>query len=946
MPRRIKKAEPGNPTGNQPVWQGKIGDDPGKKEHSAQAAGGLKLTPASGANVAGPTLGELLYQQRLAEAQQPPPLPQPSANLPYAADPRDVGFFPPQQPMLPYATTATNLQPPAYRPPAFAPNVGVDTTAEIYPLPAQQQRVMQPMPPRIDYGPITTPIERPIQEAAGYIEPQQPYPFNPGPQIAATETFYEPEPVQGQEALPVDLRHLNFTEPTPATQPTYQDEVAQTVNDILPEITDLAPKTLDIYQEGPLWVEDPQAAAAQEAIDQTGFIQTDPSIYSPAETATVDTGPEIAFPEPIDYTQSYGDPISPTVTQSVIPDNYADTPEVIPQPVPFTPTMPSPAIPEETTDNYAYGQGYPQATDTDTTTASGPHTTIHPHLEGDMVTNIDNVESGPYGFVKEPPENTQEAVERQQQKGVEYLKAPIVDDKDEFKGDTVTGNIQGDTVEYDVDPRDFQDSRDLDQGKQKQQDPPLVDRSPDDLTNQGNQNVVDNTVTQSPVGGRKWLHTGPQDFAETRWQLFGAAQGDPIITHTPEISGPQVNPQTGEITQQPLSWWQNRPAGSEVSPFGKGVSVTGDDTIGAKGSPDVTGITPSSKAGTGGEGRTPFKTFLENQDNAGRLIPGGLNIDMAAVKGEAAINQLRNSLSENDFEGVDSFDKFGNLFEIKLGVQGVGNNIATAIQNLTGMSESDLKGPGLWNTLNTPIPALSTAELGITPMDIITVIAGGVSVIGPKLIGKFINSALQPITSRIEAGFKGIFDSIFKRGGGDVSQADINAADLAVIAEELGISKPVGMIEGDTYYGADGSVLATNMQPLGFGLHTVDGANSFKDVVGEIASAVDPNYASTKYNYETGQLDVIHADGTVTEGAGYITTDSDGNMSRGTSTGKRTKKKVNWGVNVVGVETIDTVAPGKGKGKGKSGGKSIWDWIKDITGDDDGDDDDEKPHGN
>ena len=319
---------------------------------------------------------------------------------------------------------------------------------------------------------------------------------------------------------------------------------------------------------------------------------------------------------------------------------------------------------------------------------------------------------------------------------------------------------------------------------------------------------------------------------------------------------------------------------------------------------------------------------------------------MAAVKGEAAINQLRNSLSENDFEGVDSFDKFGNLFEIKLGVQGVGNNIATAIQNLTGMSESDLKGPGLWNTLNTPIPALSTAELGITPMDIITVIAGGVSVIGPKLIGKFINSALQPITSRIEAGFKGIFDSIFKRGGGDVSQADINAADLAVIAEELGISKPVGMIEGDTYYGADGSVLATNMQPLGFGLHTVDGANSFKAVVGEIASAVDPNYASTKYNYETGQLDVIHADGTVTEGAGYITTDSDGNMSRGTSTGKRTKKKVNWGVNVVGVETIDTVAPGKGKGKGKSGGKSIWDWIKDITGDDDDDDDDEKPHGN
>jgi hypothetical protein len=268
------------------------------------------------------------------------------------------------------------------------------------------------------------------------------------------------------------------------------------------------------------------------------------------------------------------------------------------------------------------------------------------------------------------------------------------------------------------------------------------------------------------------------------------------------------------------------------------------------------------------------------------------------------------------------------------------------------MEEGDLKGPGLWDTLNTPIPAFSTGEFGITPLDIITVIAGGTAAIGPVLMRKFMDSLLKPVTSAIGKGLKGIFDGVFNRGeqpSGDVSQADINAADLDVLAEELGISKPTGMIDAGTYYDAGGNVLATNMKLLDFGLNTVDGANAFKDVLNNIAVKVDPNYKKVNYNYKTGQVDVIHADGTVTENASYVTTDSEGNMSQGTSANKKTSKKVNWGVNVIGVESIDTVAPrkDKGKGKGKGSGKSIWDWIKDIIG---GDDDDEEedipPSGN
>ena len=329
---------------------------------------------------------------------------------------------------------------------------------------------------------------------------------------------------------------------------------------------------------------------------------------------------------------------------------------------------------------------------------------------------------------------------------------------------------------------------------------------------------------------------------------------------------------------------------------------------------------------------------------------------MASLKGQAGINQLRSEMTAKDFEGIDSFEGLGNFFNLKPAFQGFGESIAGAIQELTGMEAGDLKGPGLWNTLNTPIPAFSTDEFGITPLDIITVIASGTVAIGPILMRKFMDSLMQPFEAAVTDGLKGVFNTVFKRGGDaenynkqPVSQENINTADLEVLAEELGIDKPSGMIEAGTYYGADGVVIARNMKPLDFGLNTVDGANSFKDVLHAVGTKVDPGYTSIKYNTQTGQTDVVHADGSVTENASHITIDSEGNMQQGTGNSKKTKK-VNWGVKVIGVNAFDTVAPrkDKGKGKGKGKGGSIWDWIKDILGggDDDENEEDKPPASN
>ena len=357
--RPIRKLGPAdNPTQGGNVYMGKV-DDPGRKEHGESAGGRLKIDPTIGGGGDNFTLGQLLYQQQQAAVNQPPSLPQYSANIPLAVDPRDTGYVPPQQlplqppaiamplvlqppQLLPPTATATNIQPPTQRPvapPVYGqPNVGVDITPEQFTLPPQQ-RVVQERPPVVDYGPITTPIERPTPVDIGNIEPIDPYDLTPGPQVTATEqSFYDPQPVETAYAEPIQI---DYPQPQPTDVP--QDEITDLIDTIIPET--LEAKTIDFPQEGPQWVEDPYALATQELIDQAGFTQTDPSIYSPAETPTIDQAPEIAYPEPIDYGPTYGEPVTQEATQPL----YVPPAETIQQ-LPITqpleigmPEIPTPA---------------------------------------------------------------------------------------------------------------------------------------------------------------------------------------------------------------------------------------------------------------------------------------------------------------------------------------------------------------------------------------------------------------------------------------------------------------------------------------------------------------------------------------------------------------------------------------------------------------------------
>ena len=703
-----------HPTGGT-LGQGKLSDDPGRKEHASVAGGRLKLDPTIGSSGDNYTLGQLLYQQKLAEANQPPPLPQPSANVPQAVDPRDLGYVAPvqsptiapiprtmgtparppdwypetpnriwspdatagtrrntgaediydtpsqlsQPQFLPPTATATNIQPPTQRPAAIPPgygqpNVGVDITPEQFTLP----------PPTTypdaevyvtETPPVTTPIEYPTPVDMGYIEPEQPYPFTPGHQVTATErSFYNPQPVETAYAAPVNVPYpqpqeiINTTTPLELPKPKahYGDlrpelglgfeDTWSTPDEVTNLIDTIIPKTLDIPQKGPQWVEDPYGLATQELIDQSGFTQTDPSIYSPAETPAIAEAPTIAYPEPIDYGPTYGEPITQEVTQpSTIVDETDDivTIQQLPITQPPEPDMPEiqPLVKQTTGDTIAGVENLPPA--------GGPHGLIFKNQEGDMGTNLENVESGPFGYVRPGPTGipggtavtpddttlgvtpTVEKVEK-----VENLETVIP-----AKTITLEGEVEDDddsgqtyTVDTEAEPNITQlpeapIADTVIQGPMVGQplksftpeiaDPPApitVKDKVDVEVDQGGK--VDPALTTTGTGGRKWLHTGPSDFAETlhQFKINRGSSGPPIVTDTPAVSGPVVNRETGEITREPLTWHQFNPAGSSVSPYGKDV---GTGTTGT-GDTDTTGTTMGG--GSLGLGEPDIKQYTDN----------------------------------------------------------------------------------------------------------------------------------------------------------------------------------------------------------------------------------------------------------------------------------------------------------------------------------------------
>ena len=588
-----------------------------------------------------------------------------------------TGFFPQTEPEFVEATITPNFP-------------TVDITPEQFTLPPQQQQIIHERPTTIDYGPITTPIERSIQEDMGYIDTQQPIDLTPGHQVVATETSsFEPQPVESAYAYPiqVDYPQPTLNDPNPVTDTVETDEITNLIDTLLPEQQEA--KTIQIYEEGPQWVEDPHALAAQEAIDQGGFDQTDPSLIDRGLPPIIDQSPEITYhgnladwdayndPFVIDYSDTYGEP---TLPQQEFPQVFTPEPIVEQPPITLPPELGMPEIPVVpavdddpiSAADIRAGLGTIEEIPLPTGESIGitpetvqPPIGANPMVEATITSNPDlvvpvaadtsttggtvtgGVQAGDDFFGEDRQfKNAQESTGVNEQFAipgggpverdpvgataiVEALEEGTAIIPDDTITDTATdATIPAKTITPEgiiIDDSDKTYTVDTSAGVDIEQlpetpfagevaegpmvDPPLKDFTPeiadppapitvedgvDVEVDQGGK--VDPALTTPGTGGRKWLHTGPADFAETlhQFKTNRGSSGPPIVTDTPAVSGPVVNRETGEITREPLTWHQFNPAGSSVSPYGA-------TTIG--GTTDTTGTTDTGKSGgllTGG----------------------------------------------------------------------------------------------------------------------------------------------------------------------------------------------------------------------------------------------------------------------------------------------------------------------------------------------------------
>jgi len=187
----------------------------------------------------------------------------------------------------------------------------------------------------------------------------------------------------------------------------------------------------------------------------------------------------------------------------------------------------------------------------------------------------------------------------------------------------------------------------------------------------------------------------------------------------------------------------------------------------------------------GGEGRTPFNTFLSESDN---VDPASLSTAITNF------NRLKtHEFTANTFTGVVTTKGFVEtiLSPVK-GLANAGENLVTYLTDKLGISDSNVKDPGFFKWLNTPLDAISTKDVGIKPVDIIMIAAGGMTGLTTVAVGKVMAGLLNPITSRINGTIKELFS-------GDVdelSDADKNdvmnewEGTMDVEAEDTNIYNP------------------------------------------------------------------------------------------------------------------------------------------------------------
>ena len=750
QPRSVGKMGPISPTGGD-LYEGKPSDDDWGKEHKG-------------------AVGEHLAWQQAGLGQDG------SGQLPSAV--------PITQDKQRELANELEEQQKALSAPALAvSNPSFDLGAERYDIP-QQIKTIRSAPVATDAGMMATQRVRPQVDPAGNIDLTDPYQPITGQQVTAQTTQnFQPDPVVGKVTDPI----VASLPATSSVAPAFDQARTQPVN-TLPSVYDTGAISVDIpAASGQAWVDDPLSLFEPYTIDE-----------SPTGSAGLFTPQNVIDEAPL--LNYVGDPVEevPFVIEgdyTPAPPSMAD-PE-LPAPIPVEepmvqapPVLADPEVakvlntvnqaPDWVLDLSAQ-RDYDQQLDTTQNTA--PNTRYIADQQALAKEELPDPQPG----WEEAKKAEMDALDEELQAGLEeFLEEQAIVDPgltqvnlpdDSSITDTaipvddtvVTDDLVLDKPAAEELPLPTTAGVGIEGGTGLPKEPetnlkatvtntPLTEVVPEgtsataepiDLT-AAKRTLDDGLDLRERLAGRGkgWADSGEWGYARTRNLLTGGGQ-DPVVTQGPLVPWQSMG-EDASSTRYLSNVGDRDYFPSRLAPgerLGETTAASEIDYVPEGEKVDYLRQNYGT-SGTGGEGTAPFNKFLQDSDK----------VDQASLnRAVADFNRLKtHEYTRNTFTGVDTVNGFAETLAapIKAGANAI-ESIVNFLTDSVGLTNSDVKDPKFFTWLNTPIDAISTNEIGIKPLDIMLVAAGGIPALGGVVMGKIMGGIFKPVTEGIKSLFGG-----------------------------------------------------------------------------------------------------------------------------------------------------------------------------------------------
>lgn len=454
--------------------------------------------------------------------------------------------------------------------------------------------------------------------------------------------------------------------------------------------------------------------------------------------------------------------------------------------------------------------------------------------------------------------------------------------------------------------------------------------------------------------GRKllgWADSGEWGYARTRNLLTGGGLGA-VEDEGPEVAWTRLGqpaPSTNYISNiDGRDYMPSRLAPNERlgNPTGEPLTATDFTPENRRAGSDVpVTVGSSGSAHEGGEGRSIVTDALTHADLAGRGLTDShsLNKQLTDIEIQNTVHNFRNNIKPNDFAGAKDAHTASEVFAEKFGLEGDDKkSFINSFSNTLKTFTEGVSDVGEWLTT----PFIKTEQLGIAPLDVLTIVAAGPAIgLGMVVQNKITDALLETVGLKdvVGQGINGL-KNLFSGKNSQGYVIDNTGPAVRAMQEHFAAygGNVHGAIHNGDYIASNGTTLATGMWDIAIDPTAAGSGDIFgRELISIVDTAFPGKDYKVGYNRVTGEVFGIDANGTNhPTGTTVVYSEGEGKTFKGKTSSNakgRGSKFHNIEIRVVdnaigwigGGRDDKSDDKGDDNSGGGKGGSSIIDWIKD-----------------